>query len=143
MSNENFEESINLAIAEIMRRLYENMSFACISIETEAIKICPKDMGHLRASMFSQVSMNDNFVVGVVGNSSEIAPYVHQGTGLYAIDGNGRKTPWGYTVKAGKYKGFHWTRGQKPNQFLENAKVNCMPKITKILGGYVNSKNSY
>lgn len=143
MSNEEFKESIDLATTEIMRRLYENMTTACLTVEGEAKKLCPADTGVLRASMMHQVAMNDTSVIGVVGNSLEIAVYVHQGTGLYAINGDGRKTPWGYTVKTGKYKGFHWTKGQKPNQFLENAKINCMSKITKILGGYVNSKNSY
>lgn len=31
--------------------------------------------------------------------------------------GMGRKTPWGYTVRAGKHKGFCWTKGQRPQPF--------------------------
>ena len=106
MSNEEFKESIDLATTEIMKRLYENMTAVCLTVEGEAKKLCPVDTGVLRAAMLHQVSMNDTSVIGVVGNSSEIAVYVHQGTGLYAINGDGRKTPWGYKTESGKYKGF-------------------------------------
>ncbi|MDM0720058.1 HK97 gp10 family phage protein, partial [Clostridium perfringens] len=65
-------------------------------------------------------------VIGRVGNTMEYAPYVHQGTGIYAKDGNGRKTPWKYKVESGKYKGWHITKGQRPQPFLEKAKIDSI-----------------
>ena len=73
--------------------------------------------------------------MGSVGCSLETAPFVHQGTGLYAKDGNGRKTPWKYEAVAGKYKGWHTTRGQKPQPFLEDAKTKMRLRVEKTLGG--------
>ena len=85
--------------------------------------------------MIHDVRINSDEIVGTISNSSEYAPYVHQGTGIYAKDGNGRKTPWKYEAKAGKYKGWHITRGQKPQPFLEKAKLDNKDKISKILAG--------
>ena len=73
-------------------------------------------------------------IIGRVGNTLEYAPYVHQGTGIYAKDDDGRKTPWKYKVEAGKYKGWHTTKGQKPQPFLEKSKVDNIAKIQNILG---------
>lgn len=58
-----------------------------------------------------------------------------QGTGIYAIDGDGRKTPWRYVSKAGKYKGGHFTHGQRGKPFLEYAKLFNKDKISKVLAG--------
>lgn len=134
-SNKEFEKSFNKATLEIITRVAANMEQACLVVEGDAKKNCPIDQGNLRASMQHDVSVTSTQIIGQVSNSSEIAPYVHQGTGIYAKDGNGRKTPWGYTVLAGKYKGFHWTRGQKPQPFLDKAKLNNKDKISKILAG--------
>lgn len=134
-SNKEFEKSFNKATLEIITRVAANMEQACLVVEGDAKKNCPIDQGNLRASMQHDVSVTSTQIIGKVSNSSEIAPYVHQGTGIYAKDGNGRKTPWGYTVLAGKYKGFHWTRGQKPQPFLDKAKLDNKDKISKILAG--------
>ena len=135
MSNENFINSVNNAEMTILERLVTNMGTACTLVEGDAKTNCPIDMGLLRSSMFSQVVIQGTQVIGRVGNSCEYAPYVHQGTGLYAINGDGRQTPWGYMVMAGKYRGFHWTHGQKPKPFLENARTRNKEKISMILGG--------
>ena len=43
---------------------------------------------------------------------------VELGTGIYATGGNGRKSPWVWRDKNGKY---HFTRGMKPTHFMKNA----------------------
>lgn len=134
-SNKEFEKSFNKATLEIITKVSKNMEQACLVVEGDAKKNCPIDQGNLRASMQHDVSISSTQIIGQVSNSSEIAPYVHQGTGIYAKDGNGRKTPWKYEVKAGKYKGWHITRGQKPQPFLEKAKLDNKDKISKILAG--------
>lgn len=139
MSNEDFERAVENATKEIISRLVENMKTACFAIERQAKINCPIDQGILRSSMFSQVKLEPGRVIGQVGNSSEYAPYVHQGTGIYAVNGDGRKTPWGYEVLAGKYKGFHWTHGQKPQPFLQKALEQKKNDILRILGGVSNA----
>lgn len=133
--NSAFETSMDAAMLEIMAEVGRNMKTACYVVEAEAKKNCPVDQGLLRASITSEVDISAFEIVGMIGSTLEYAPYVHEGTGIYAKDGNGRKTPWGYTVMAGKYKGFHWTRGQRPQPFLEDAKLSKKSSIERILGG--------
>lgn len=40
------------------------------------------------------------------------------GTGLFAVNGDGRKTPWAYQDAKGN---FHYTHGQQPQPFLRPA----------------------
>ena len=133
--NSEFAKSVDNATDQIIQDMKEKMDRSCLVVEGEARKNCPVDQGPLKASITSETETTEEEVIGRVGSNLEYAPYVHNGTGIYAKDGNGRKTPWGYTVKAGKYKGFHWTHGQKPQPFLENAKLTKKNEVEKILGG--------
>lgn len=133
--NREWEYSIKDAEKKILSEVYKNMQKACLIVETEAKKNCPVDMGVLRASITSDVEVAHDEIVGVIGSNLEYAPYVHNGTGIYAKDKNGRQTPWTYCSKAGKYKGWHYTTGQKPQPFLENAKLAKKRQIERILGG--------
>ena len=51
------------------------------------------------------------------------------GTGIYAVNGDGRKDRWSYQDAEGKW---HSTIGQKPQPFLERALDNNRDKINKI-----------
>lgn len=70
--------------------------------------------GTLRQSMTHKVV---NYEV-YVGTNIYYAPYVEYGTGIYATDGTGRKSPWMWVDKNGVG---HWTRGMKPNHMLLKA----------------------
>ena len=133
--NSEFAKSVDSAMQLMIQGMREKMDQACLVVEGEARKNCPVDQGELRASIASETEATEKEIIGRIGSNLEYAPYVHNETGIYAKDGNGRKTPWGYTVKAGKYKGFHWTHGQKPQPFLENAKLTKKNEVEKILGG--------
>ncbi len=142
MDNDNviFQKSVDDATLQMIHEIEKNMQRACLELVSETIKECDTfaDQGILRASIKHDVSVSTEGIVGTVGSVLEYAPYVHQGTGLYAKDGNGRKTPWGYTAIAGKYKGFHWTHGQKPNPFMERARNKVASRVAKLLGGKEN-----
>lgn len=133
--NNEFAKSIENATLKIISEATKNMGKACLVVERDAKKNCSVDQGTLRASIQHDVSFSDTEIVGSVFSSLEYAPYVHQGTGIYAVNGDGRKTPWKYKVEAGKYKGWHITQGQKPNPFLDKAKLDNKNKILKILAG--------
>ena len=135
VNTDEFIKSLEKATLKIVEETAKNMQKAVKHLEGEAVKEAPIDEGQLRASMFSDVEFDDKAITGYVANSVHYAPYVHNGTGIYAKDGNGRKTPWRYTVKRGKYAGTHWTVGQKPKPFLENAKQKNIDKIEQMLGG--------
>ena len=83
-------------------------------VEAQAKINCPVDDGQLRQSIGSEIKGN----IGVIGTNVEYAPYVHQGTGIYAVNGAGRKTRWKYQDAKGEW---HSTIGQPPNPFLEKA----------------------
>lgn len=135
MDNSDFVKSMDKSAGQVLEMLTANMSEACLRVETDAKKGCPVDMGTLRASIHSEVDREESRIIGRIGSNLDYAPYVHNGTGIYAQDGTGRKTPWCYEVKAGKYKGFHWTLGQKPQPFLQNAVIKNREAISRLLGG--------
>lgn len=133
--NQAFVKSMEEATITQIQNVLKSVDKACIVLEAEAKKECPYDQGILRASITHETTLETNHITGMVGSPLEIAPYVHQGTGLYAKDGKGRKTPWKYKAVSGKYKGWHITEGQQPNPFLDRAKVNVKSRIEKALGG--------
>ena len=104
----------------------DSLEKSCLLVETDAKKLCPVDDGQLRQSITSELINNNN---GAVGTNVEYAPYVHQGTGIYAVNGDGRKDRWSYQDAEGKW---HSTIGQKPQPFLERALDNNRDKINKI-----------
>ena len=53
-----------------------------------------------------------------VGSRYKNALWEEFGTGIYALNGNGRKTKWVYKTPDGKY---HTTVGKKPRRALYNA----------------------
>lgn len=94
----------------------------------------PSDTGRMRAQMPTNVERTASAIVGSVSATAGHAAFVHEGTGIYAKGGNGRKTPWRYFVATGRYKGWHVTRGQKPNQFMVRAVNASRSDIARILG---------
>lgn len=134
VDNSEFMRSVDNATLEIIRRMQRKMDKASLIVERQAKQDCPVDQGLLRASITHEVGYDTWEIVGRIGSNLEYAPYVHNGTGIYAIDGNGRKTPWRYVVKAGKFKGGHVTVGQKPHQFLLYAQIFNKDKILRALG---------
>lgn len=64
-----------------------------------------------------------------IGSDYENAIWEEFGTGIYAYNGDGRKTPWVYTDRHGKR---HFTRGKKPQRTLFNAYQSSRAVIQKI-----------
>ena len=101
----------------------------CQMIENKAKELCPVDDGVLRASITHKVQESSvGTITGTVGTGVEYAPYVHQGTGLFAVNGDGRKEPWVYKDAKGQ---FHKTIGQKPQPFLLDASVGEMDAVIR------------
>ena len=98
---------------------------SCLAVENEAKKQCPVDTGDLRNSITHEVEDN----VGYVGTNKEYAPYVEYGTGIFAVEGNGRDTPWSYQDDEGNW---HTTIGQKPQPFLNPAAQTKKKLVIKV-----------
>lgn len=96
-------------------------------VENKAKENCPVDDGQLRASITHEISEDISSVA--IGSNLEYAPYVHQGTGLFAVEGDGRKqVPWRYQDAKGQW---YSTKGQKPNPFLQKAVDENRDKLIK------------
>ena len=93
------------------KKLNQILSQACLIVENQARRDAPVDNGVLRNSIRSEVEGKQ----GVVGTNIEYAPYVEFGTGLFAVNGDGRQTPWSYQDEMGEW---HTTIGQHPQPFL-------------------------
>ena len=134
-NNDVFVASLEKASLQIIQEQAQRTRKACLVIEIAAKKNVPVDMGILRASISSDISVDAISITGRIFRNLDYAPYVHQGTGIYAKDGNGRLIPWRYCVRTGKYKGWHITQGQRPQPFLEDAKLQNISKIERVLVG--------
>ena len=104
---------------------------SCLAVENEAKKQCPVDTGDLRNSITHEVEDN----VGYVGTNKEYAPYVEYGTGIFAVEGNGRDTPWSYQDDEGNW---HTTIGQKPQPFLNPAAQTKKKLVIKVFNDEIN-----
>lgn len=86
--------------------------------------------GNLRNSITHDSVADDHSVTVVVGSAVDYAPYVELGTGVYAEDGKGRKTPWRYQDKDGKW---HTTSGIPARPYLRPAVENHIRTYQDVL----------
>lgn len=115
---ESHRDEVERAINQALERALDGVG---IIVEREAkdeLENDPRriDTGNLRNSITHDVVESEQAVY--VGTNVEYGIYVHEGTGQFAADGNGRKEPWVYQDDNGKW---HVTKGMKPNRFLKNA----------------------
>ncbi|MGN7409966.1 HK97-gp10 family putative phage morphogenesis protein [Sporosarcina sp. SAFN-010] len=86
-------------------------------IMNNAKVMAPVDDGNLRDSI--EVEIVPGGMTAIVRVTANYAIYVEYGTGIYAVEGNGRKTPWTYySDKLGR---FVTTEGMKPQPFWDPA----------------------
>ena len=104
------------------------MAEACMLVEKDAkLKAPVGRTGELRNSITSEWDEKE----GRVGTNLFYAPYVHQGTGIYAVNGDGRQdVPWVYYNEADEQ--FYSTVGIQPNPFLADAFEENREKIAEI-----------
>ena len=129
-----FEQACDNSVNKMQELLMQNMELTLDHVAGKAKEKVGVGTGALRADTRSLgVEIVGDEVHGAVGNSLEYAIYHHQGTGIYASDGNGRKTPWVYEdPKTGEKI---YTRGSKPNPYLKDTIEQEQSIISKLLGG--------
>jgi len=102
------------------QRVKDTVNKHALNIQSLAKKNLTKngsvDTGRLRSSIAME-PYNEGLTIRV-GSALKYAPYVEYGTGKFAKNGSGRKTPWVYKNRKGD---FIWTRGQKPKPYLHPA----------------------
>ena len=104
-------------------------------IDGEAVLRCPVGRysngmvgGNLRSSLTYKVNTKKHMVTN--GTAAAYAIYVEKGTGIYAENGQGRKTPWVYQDSTGKW---HRTRGMRAQPFLAPAAEDNLDAIKSIV----------
>jgi len=85
-------------------------------IEASAKPMTGFDTGNLRGSIFTKVDSDKQY--GYVFTDVEYAVSQEFGTGIYAEDGTGRKDPWVFKARNGK---FYKTKGNRPQPFMRPA----------------------
>lgn len=97
-----------------------------IQAEGYAKRATPVDTGRARNSITHAVRGDDVYI----GSNLSYFPWLELGTGIYASDGKGRKSPWGYYDRNGKY---HVTRGMKPRHMLKKAASEHTEEYKRII----------
>ena len=129
-----FEQACDNSVNKMQELLMQNMELTLDHVAGKAKEKVGVGTGALRADTRSLgVEIVGDEVHGSVGNSLEHAIYHHQGTGIYAVNGDGRKTPWVYEdPKTGEKI---YTRGSKPNPYLKDTIEQEQSTISRLLGG--------
>lgn len=98
---------------DVLERIQEIITETAMIIYNNAVSMAPEADGNLRQSISFQISPDGLTAQVEVG--AHYAIYVEFGTGIYAVDGDGRKTPWVYwSDKLGRYV---YTRGMEAQPF--------------------------
>ena len=129
-----FEQACDNSVNQLQELLMQNMELTLDHVAGKAKEKVGVGTGALRADTRSLgTEIVGNEVHGAIGNTLDYAIYHHQGTGIYAVNGNGRKTPWVYEdPKTGEKI---WTKGSKPNPYLKDTIEQEQSTISKLLGG--------
>jgi len=102
-----FERTVNKFEKEFIKEIKRIVIETAELIKSQAQALVPEDDGNLRKSIeieYYNGGLSARIIVG-----AHYGIYVEYGTGIYALEGNGRKTPWVYwSDKLGRYV---YTRG--------------------------------
>ena len=89
------------------------------------------DTGDMRDGIQSHiVEASAEKIEDEVGPEVKYAIYQEYGTGIFAENGQGRKTPWVYRRKDGK---FITTSGNRPHPFVRPTAINDKDKVTHAI----------
>lgn len=95
-------------------------------LEAEVKRNTRVDTGQLKGSW--RHTVNEADAEALVGSSLENALWEELGTGEYALNNDGRQSPWRYQDRKGKW---HTTTGKRPSRALHSAKGACEPRIIR------------
>ncbi len=123
-----FEEYSVQVKAEINNATIGWLYEAIGELETQVKRNTAVDTGNTKNSWIYVVDSAKG--EATVGNPLENAIWEEFGTGQYALNGDGRKTPWVYKDAKGNW---HRTSGKRPKRALQKAFISCRVKMQKRL----------
>lgn len=98
------------------RATVKGLEDAARIIKNQTVQNTPVDTGQLKGSWDHVV--DESKLQATIGSPLENAIWTEFGTGEYALNRNGRKTPWRYQDAKGEW---HTTTGKNPVRMLFNA----------------------
>lgn len=113
-------------LKELEKKTAASLEAVGITAEGFTKRSTPVDLGTLRNSMTHAVRGDDVYI----GSNIPYAGFVELGTGIYASDGKGRKSPWSYQDRNGKW---HRTKGMKPHHMLKKAASEHTEEYKRII----------
>lgn len=122
----NITDNSGIILAELEQKKKAALTGIGIQAEGFAKRSTPVDTGRLRNSITHAVRGDDVYI----GSNVEYAVWIELGSGIYASDGKGRQSPWGYYDRNGKY---HVTRGMKPRHMLKKAASEHTEEYKRII----------
>lgn len=124
-----------LVTSELPELINNALLQATLYIEAEAKKNLRANGNGLKTGLLRDSithTIDEASHIGYVGSNLDYAIWVHQGTGIYALNGDGRKTPWAWEDAKGE---LHFTHGMKPNPFIQKAIDENKDNILKFFEG--------
>lgn len=117
---------------DIKRDIRRIVNETATIIQSNAQALAPSDSGYLRESI--NIDISNGGMTAVVTVDSSYAIYVEYGTGIYAKDGNGRKTSWVFYSE--KYGHYVTTEGMRAQPFwfpsIEQGRKYFMAEMKKL-----------
>ena len=137
-----FESSLQIALEAVGMQAESHakqvVSDTLVYGGVDLVKIGEKDnsrvdTGRMRNSISHTVRENEVYI----GTNVPYAVYHELGTGIHASQPGGRKTPWRYKDRKGKW---HVTRGLYPIHFLKKAASEHSDEYKKIIEKILKGK---
>jgi len=129
---EAFEENLAAALEEIGLRAEGYAKKEAPVGTSESTGVRDYVSSELRQSIAHKVIETSVYI----GTNKAYAAYVELGTGIYASDGHGRRTPWVWYDKNGKA---HKTVGMQPRHFLKSAASEHTEEYRNVLRKYLGN----
>lgn len=122
-------DNTSKVLADLQRQGMQFVSEGGQAIRSEMASRAPVKLGNLKGSIQVETFVEDGIPTSETGPTAEYAQYVEYGTGIYAADGSGRKTPWRYKDEEGNW---HVTSGQEAQPFAEPGFQAAKPQIDRL-----------
>lgn len=138
---DDFLESLEKAVETYKQSFKEGMDKVGANVLNRAREnsLVKYDTGLMEENSTYAISETVTSITTMIGFMEFYSIYVHQGTGIYAINRDGRQTSWWWKGTTEKWQGWHKTVGQKPAPFLQDALDEKMDEIPFILQGVINN----
>jgi hypothetical protein len=128
MSKIKFESYLDEVTAAIEQEAIAWLHESAGELEAQVKRNTAVDTGQLKGSWSYEVDTDK--LEAHVGSPLENAIWEEFGTGEFALEGNGRKTPWKYQDAKGNW---HTTTGKRPKRAFMRAFDSCKHAIAESL----------